>query len=461
MNLSNTNRNSQTTTQNTLLMRDMPLRWGHFRVLIVSSMEQLIGAGVSATVGVILPMMLIAGFEGMSSFVQGVIGSIALIGIALGAVVIGRLSDRQGYLFYFRLCPVLITLGPLLPFFFPNITMLIIGLFIAGFGLGGGYTLDTDYISELTPTKWNLFFCGIAKSTSAIGFIAYAAVAWLMLKDGLPADGWKYLLLLISALGVVTFLLRIPFRESPRWLLARGETTKAHAAARYFFGNDVNVGPIPQAKAGKPLAIKGFFKGEMLKKVIFTGVPWACEGVGVYGVGVFLPILVMALGLDHSNATGLNKVINSVELTTIINCFILPGFIIGLFVVHKMNHGKMLTWGFLGATAGLGLLLAAYLLKWPVWISVIGFLVFEMMLNAGPHLVTFILPAEVYKVANRGTGSGLASMFGKIGAIIGVFFMPILLKAGGIVLVLAVCIGVNILGALISALLAPQVLKEN
>lgn len=443
----------------TVLMEDMPLRWGHIRVLIVSSMEQLIGAGVSATAGIILPMMLLAGYGGMSSFLQGVIGSIALVGIAIGAVVIGRLSDRQGYLFYFRLCPVFITIGPLIAFLWPNPGTLIAGLFICGFGLGGGYTLDTDYISELTPKKWNLFFCGIAKATSAIGFIAYAGAAWFMLSNGMAAKAWPYLLLLISGLGIVTFLMRIPFRNSPRWLLARGKTAKAEAAARYFFGNDVRVEPLPKVKAGKPLPFRNMFRGEMLKKVIYTGIPWACEGVGVYGVGIFLPILVTALGLDPTHATGIAGVVNSVGLTTIINCFILPGFAVGLLILRRMNHGRMLTWGFWGSSAGLALLLAAYLLKWPVWISVVAFMLFEMFLNAGPHLVTFILPAEVYDVANRGTGSGLASMLGKVGAIAGVFFMPVLLKAGGIVLVLAVCIGVNILGAVISAWLGPKVLK--
>lgn len=459
MNTSSTSQTNTTPAHKTVLMRDMPLRWGHYRVLIVSSMEQLIGAGLSAIVGIILPMMLLAGHENMSSFVQGVVGSAGLIGIALGSVIFGRLSDKQGYLFYFRLCPVLITIGPLLAWFFPHTGMLIFGLFLAGLGLGGGYTLDTDYISELMPEKWNLFMCGVAKATSAVGFIGYAGAAWFMLANGLQADHWRDLLLLLSALGLITFLLRIPFRESPRWLLAHGEDAKAQKAARYFFGNDVEVQPLPKEKITKQITLRELLSGETLKKVIYTGIPWACEGVGVYGVGVFLPVLIMALGLDRTHAEGIQKVINSVELTTIVNCFILPGFIVGLLLVRKMNHGKMMTWGFWGAAAGLALLLIAYLFHWPVWISVLAFFIFEMLLNAGPHLVTFILPAQVYDVNNRGLGTGVSAMLGKVGAILGVFFMPVLLKAGGMVLVLAVCIAVNILGALISAALGPKVLK--
>lgn len=242
--------------------------------------------------------------------------------------------------------------------------------------------------------------------------------------------------------------------------MEKGERGKAEAAAEYFLGKDVEITPLPHGEKESPVATKEFFRGEMLKKVIFSGVPWACEGVGVYGVGVFLPLLIVALGLDHSDATGVGKVANSVMLTTVVNCFILLGFVIGLLIVRKVWHVRMLTTGFAGASAGLLILLLAYLLKWPVWLSIIGFLLFEVALNAGPHLITFIIPAQIYDVANRGFGNGLAAMIGKIGAIIGVFVMPMLLRTGGITLVLAVCIGVNLLGALISFVYGRDVLPR-
>ena len=109
----------------------------------------------------------------------------------------------------------------------------------------------------------------------------------------------------------------------------------------------------------------------------------------------------------------------------------------------------------------LGLLLAAYLLHWPVWVSIVAFLFFELFLNAGPHLITFIIPAQIYTVDERGAGTGIASMLGKVGAILGVFFMPLLLKWGGITLVLIVCISVMVLGALISAVFGRIVLPPS
>ena len=447
-------------------MADMPLRWGHIRVLIVGSMEQLIGAGLSTVAGIIIPMLKLmevqSDAEPMSAFMQGVLGASGLIGISSGSAVIGSLSDRYGYLFFFRLCPVLITLGSLLIWLCPELWALILGLFIIGIGVGGGYTLDTDYISEIMPDKWKLFMVGVAKATSSIGFFAVAGICWWILSKDENVHIWNRLPLIIGALGLLTLILRIPFRQSPRWLMARGETAKAQAAVEYFLGKDVEIEPLPTRKSTiKPTPWLQMFRGENLKKVIFSGIPWACEGVGVYGVGVFLPVLVMALGLNftHDNG-GFSSIISSVELTTIINFFIVPGFVLGLLLVRTHSHLRMLVRGFYASALGLILLLCAYLLHWPVAFSVIGFFIFEVALNMGPHLITFIIPAQIYDVGERGAGSGIAAMLGKIGAIVGVFMMPALLKWGGITLVLVACIVVSFIGGIISDVYGRQLMPD-
>lgn len=78
---------------------------------------------------------------------------------------------------------------------------------------------------------------------------------------------------------------------------------------------------------------------------------------------------------------------------------------------------------------------------------------FELFLNAGPHLITFILPTHVYPVADRGTGAGLAAGIGKAGAVIGAFIIPMLLRWGGATLVLGVSIAVMLAGALVTTLM--------
>lgn len=441
----------------------MPLRRRHFGVLIVGCMEQIIGAGLSCLVGIIIPMMLLLpSFHGLSSFMQGVMGAAGLLGIAIGSPVIGHLSDRNGYLFYYRLTPLIITAASLLIYFFPHIFVLLPGLFLIGIGVGGGYALDTDYISELMPDRWRLFMVGVAKSTSAIGFVLLAGLCWWILSSGLSAEHWNSLFLILSALGVLTFIIRIPCRNSPRWLMEQGRTAEAERAVKYFLGKDVVITPQPKpATSGASASWGDMFRGGNLAKVIFSGIPWACEGVAVYGVGVFLPILVMALGIDPSHATGMAKVVNSVELTTVINSFIIIGFAIGLLLMRRMWHVSMLTVGFVLSAAGLTLLLFAYVTHLPVWVSVVAFLTFEFGLNAGPHLITFVIPSQIYSVEDLGAGTGIAAMFGKLGAVAGVFIIPMVLHYGGVKMVLAVCIAIMLLGAFISQVYGRKVLPRN
>ncbi len=192
------------------------------------------------------------------------------------------------------------------------------------------------------------------------------------------------------------------------------------------------------------------FKGQGLDKVILSGITWACEGLGVYGFGVFLPILVMALGMDSADASGIPKVLDSVKITIFINIFIGAGFAIGLAILHKMNILKLMGWGFILCGLALIVLLAAYEMKLPVWISFLSFIVFETALNAGPHLVTYIVPAQIYDVRERGIGTGIATLFGKVGAIAGVFFVPFLLHVGGVGAVLWLSVIVQFIGAAIT-----------
>ena len=441
------------------LVKDLPLTPRHFRLMAVSSMEQLIGAGISTLAGVIIPMLKLLHPGEMSSLTQGLMGSASLMGIAVGAPLIGRLSDRSGYLFYFRLCPLLITAGALLGWLCDAVVPAILGLFVMGLGVGGGYSLDTDYLSELMPERWRLTMVGMGKAMPAPGFFMVAGLCWLLLERIPEATMWRWLMLIVAALGALTFVMRLRWWGSPKWLVVHGEGERARRAARRFFGADVEVADAPvQTAARTPFA--EMFRGENLKKVIFTGIPWACEGVGVYGVGVFLPILLMSLGIDRSHAEGMDAVVNSVRLTTLINFFIIAGFVIGLFLVRRVWHPRMLAVGFWVSAASLAVLAAAYICGLPAWVSVAAFVVFEMALNAGPHIVTFVLPAEIYPVESLGTGTGIASMLGKVGAILGVLLLPVILHAGGVIAVLLSVTGTLVVGAVVASWLGRQVLPE-
>ena len=168
----------------------------------------------------------------------------------------------------------------------------------------------------------------------------------------------------------------------------------------------------------------------------------------------------MALGIDYlpANAPRIEHIVNSVEITIWLSIIMLVGFVVGLLLLKKLYHVKMQAWGFFLSAIGLVILLLAYRLHWATWVAIAGFMVFELFLNAGPHLITFILPTQIYPVADRGTGVGVSAAIGKLGAVAGAFFIPVLLKWGGSTLVLIVTIAVMVIGGIITAWLGQQVL---
>lgn len=444
-------------------MDTMPLRRGHFRVLIAASFGQLTGGGLATLVGIVLPMLQLVRKPPFPPLVQGAVACTALVGILVGSLVLGAWSDRRGYLLFFRLCPLLVLAAALGAYAADSVAGLVAGLFCMGFGIGGDYSLDADYISEIMPRRWRLTMVGAAKAASAVGNIVVALVCLPLLRSWGDPHHWNALLVVAAVLAALTALSRIGFAESPGWLMARNREAEAERAVRRLLGPDVVPDELrrrPRKGAIREAGLRDLLRGGNAKKALFCGLPWACVGFGVYGTGIFLPVLVMALGLENSSGEPYDRIVGSVALTALINCAILPGFVLGLFSAGRWSRVRIQTWGFALCAAGLGVLLAAYGLHGPVPVAVAGFVLYELCVNAGPHLMTFIFPSQIYSVAERGAGAGLAAACGKFGAIVGVFGIPLLLDRGGVVLAIAVILLLQLVGAIVTAVVGRKVLPQ-
>ncbi len=448
---------------------DMHFGWRHVWIVFVASLGQLIGTGVATLAGIIIPLLNIINHPELGSAMQGLIGAADLIGIIVGSVVLGRLTDANGYLFYFRAGPALMLVAAVISVIFPHVSVLIVCLFIIGFGIGGEYSLDSDYISVLLPTRWRSTMIGVAKAASALGNVAVAGVCWWIVSSWSNADAWASLMWIVAAIAGLMLVCRIWFWGSPIWLLQHGKRDKAEKALRHFLGSDVELPELPQ-QTDQEAAIKkeesqsmfSFIKNNF-SRVMLSGVPWACEGLGVYGIGIFLPVLVMSLGLEPGgdSLSPLKHVASSVEITFWISCIILPGFLLGLWLVARKAYiPRIQTIGFWACAVSMILLLLAYHYHWATWISILAFMLFELFLNMGPHLVTYLLPPAIYPVAVRGQGSGLAAAIGKVGAVLAVFIIPVLLKWGGVVLVLGVSAAIMVIGAIVTERYAPKVMPK-
>lgn len=443
-------------------MDTMPLRWGHIWIVLIASAGQFFGGALAILVGVIAPLIAITHHPELSSWLQGFIFASGLIGIMFGSLVFGRLSDKYGYLFFFRLSPLLIAGASLWIFFSHSITVLTVNLLIIGFSIGGAYALDPSYVSEIMPKKWRRTMLGISKATSGLGNILMILIAWYVLKTTSDPALWNRLFLFLTLFATATFLARFWFVESPEWLALHGKVNEAEKNIRHFLGNDVYIGELANKKETKPqpqASARDIFARGNIKKIVLSGIPWGCEGMGVYGIGIFTPILLMALGLIQQGDNPFEKTVESFRFTFYIDLFVMLGFIIGLTLVRKLNIIRTQYIGFFVCAAGLIITLLGYLYHASLGITLGGFLLFELALNAGPHLSTFELPSRIYSLQERASGEGIASALGKLGAIIATFIIPPLLKAGGGRLVLIVAIAILILGGIITLSIGPKVMQ--
>lgn len=447
---------TDSTSQKTVDLATMPLNMRQIFIMIVASLGQFIGQGLATLVGIVIPLIQLVAHPELSSGIQGLMGCISLIGIMLGTVVFGRLSDRYGYLFFFRLCPLIILATSLICVFIHAVPVLLVSLFLMGFAIGGEYSLDPDYISELMPEKWRTFMVGLAKALASAGSAVVAIICYVMITKTKDPAIWPDLFYITGAIAAIMFICRLGFAQSPQWLMSHGRQAEAEKAVEKFLGPDVRMAPEAVASAQQPKAKPeslGAFIKEHLRKIILTGVPWACEGLGVYGIGIFLPVLIMSFHIDSlpAGSPQIEHITHSVGLTFVLTLVMMVGFGLGLYLLKKESHIKMQVVGFWGSAVGLGLLMTAYLCHWPSWVAIAGFVIFELFLNAGPHLITFILPSQVYAIENRGTGTGIAAGIGKAGAVAGAFIIPVLLKSGGPTTVMIVSIAVMVAGALITS----------
>jgi predicted MFS family arabinose efflux permease len=109
--------------------------------------------------------------------------------------------------------------------------------------------------------------------------------------------------------------------------------------------------------------------------------------------------------------------------------------------------------GFAGMTCGMILLMVAvYLSNSSLHIPLVftGFIVFNLLMNAGPNSTTFTLAPILFPTQLRATASGFAAGVAKIGATLGVFVLPILKNKFGVPAVLGMMAAVSLLGLIVT-----------
>ncbi len=403
---------------------------------------------------------------GINAWQKGLVSSAAILGAMVGAAFLGPLGDKLGRARIFKYDLVMFVVFSLGCMLAPEIWSLIAFRFLLGIAIGLDYPIAASYLAEVLPQKDRGKWLVSAFSLQAVGIMLGAAVGVAILLVLPDETSWRWML----GFGVLPALFIIYLRrgvpESPRWLAQNGREAEAIEVTEQLTGVPIAVTDKDRARVDQPsegiqaLFQPQLFKRDMIKRTVFTSVPWFLMDIAVYGVGIFTPTLIAALAfggnMETSNTTFIIDDIVSTEWTAMLDIFLVLGFLVAIFTVERLGRIRLQSIGFIFMTIGMVILAITTILQGPdgegsyLGLVFLGYAIFNFFQNAGPNATTYALPAEVFPSDIRAAGHGFAAGSAKLGAAIGVFFFPILLESWGEPPVLFMMAGFCILALIIT-----------
>lgn len=399
------------------------------RVWLLSAMGVFLDGFDLFIIAIALP--LIAVELHATSWVQGMVGAAAVAGAIAGATTLGSLADRFGRRSLFIVDLAIFAVSSLLSALAWSLPSLIAFRFMVGIGVGADYPIAAAYLAEFMPARLRGRMLVAAFSFQAFGMLFGAAtgIAILLLHPSPGAWRWMLGAGLVPTIALVAARSGIP--ESEHW--------SRHAENR-------------AVAAGTSASYWSLFSDRYLRRTLLATVPWSLMDITLYGVGMFTPTILAALSLvGHGNFRSTD--LASSEGTALLDIFLLIGFGLNIWLVERLGRIRLQALGFMGMAVGLLLLsLSAFQHHEPRRMALVlsGFAIFNLMVNAGPNGTTYLLPAELFPTELRASGHGLAAAAGKLGAVVGIFFLPVLRARLGIGTTVAIAAGVSLLGLVVT-----------
>ena len=441
----------------------VPMTGMQWRIWTLAAAGKFFEGFVVFMTGVALP--LISRDFQISPSQDGFVSAATLLGILVGAVGLGGLSDRFGRKSMFVAEMIIFCAFLALLVVCQNAISLIICLFGLGMALGCDYPTAHMIISENIPSlsrgKLVLGAFAFQACGALIGTLVGYAV--LVLVPDLTAWRWMFATALFPALIVTVY--RFFITESANWLYARGRLQEAEAAASRLlirtprYPDTITLGErdvLAAAQGHGGGSFLALFRPRYIRATILASVPWFLQDLSTYGIGIFTPtILASALGSKADHVRSVSDVIANDILATkgaaMVTVLLIVGIGFAVVLADRLGRIALQIAGFIGCAAGL--LLASLATDFPdmrIFLIFAGFMLFNFMTNLGPNAQTYLLAGEVFPTAIRGSGAGFAAAFAKIGAVATAFLFPILLVAIGTRWLLYGLIVSSLLGAAVT-----------
>ncbi|MCF6768029.1 MFS transporter [Thiotrichales bacterium 19S11-10] len=437
--------NNSSTHLNQASLDNTKLSRHHLKIWFLSAMGVFMDGFDLFIIAVALPLIQQQWQIGAAE--AGLIAAAAPVGAILGAGVFGRFTDKMGRRTMLILSVMFFVVFTSLSAFAWGPISLMIFRFLLGIGIGADYPTGSTYVSETMPSHLRGKMMVASFSFQAIGALIGAALGLVILQNDPTLDAWRWMLGAGVIPAILVLWLRMSLPESPRWLMAKGKTEKAKKIAAELTGNiDIDINQIDE-----PIktSYKDLFKKKLIRQTTLASIPWFLMDISLYGVGLFTPV-ILAQMIATEGSDFISKGIAAAEGSIYTYLFFVIGCVVCFFLIERWGRLRLQKIGFIGMTIGLCVLgISTYVSdQTTLMISLngydlvignlqlillfSGFIFFYFMINMGPNPTTYLLASEVFPTNVRATGHGFASCMGKVGAAVGIFFLPIMKDSLGL-----------------------------
>lgn len=346
--------------------------------------------------GAVIPVLSKSGDLGFTDSSLTLASTIGLVGVGIGAVAVGPLTDRFGRRITLISSIALFSVLTLAVAVAQDVTQFTVLRFLAGLGLGACLPTALAFMSEhARPGRG-----GTAVTRMMTGYHVGAVLTALLALVLVEPLGWRAMFVVGGVVGLLTLpLLWFRLPESAAFLAAR--STEA--------GTDDTAAP--PARSGDVL------KGRYLR--VSLGL-WVASFMGlllVYGLNTWLPKIMEGAGYSIQGGTALLLVLN-------------VGAVIGLLVAGSIsdargNKATVLVWFGLAAV-----FLALLSVKLENTLLVYAAVLLSGIFVFSAQVLVYAFVGHLYPPEIRGTALGLAAGVGRVGAIVGPFLGGALVTAG-------------------------------
>jgi MFS transporter, putative metabolite transport protein len=446
----------------TLLLDESPLKPIQRLLWLLSTGGTLLDGFAIFALGVAMPL-IIAEFH-ISPGVVGLIGAALVLGAVFGAGIGGPVADRLGRKRLMLVDMIFIAAGAGASALANGPTTLFVGQLLVGVGVGIDFPVSGTYVSEVLPERSRARMMVATIACQSVGMLVAAAITLLLLGNVESAQNWRLFLAMEGIIALLFFLLRLSAPDSPHWLMTRGKFAEA---AQSFIrimpaqreavleltrsaGQQTGADTVTKPKA------PGFtilFSRPYRARTALVAVPWFLMDIATYGVGLFTPIILGAIDISGQRGGLISRDLANARGSAAIDLFLFFGFLLGIWAVPRFGRIRMQAIGFGSMAFGMLILMTAVQLsssRMHIPLVFAGFILFNLLMNAGPNATTFTLAPILFPTQLRATASGFAAGVAKIGATLGVFVLPILKGKFGVPAVLGMVAAVSVMGVAVT-----------